>query len=479
MAQMDGDQKLANLNKLVQYIYDFESTSSSLMSDLLDNLYTLINDETKETEAVITAEEDKVKILTYHSAKGMEFPVVILPLLERRFRYHRDVLHHKNFGFAVDLDQSLRKGNKKPFIYQFLQQQNQKMVQAEEKRLLYVAATRSKDYLFLTGSIKKNSQSLNLNYLNWIFQSYNIPLEKILDGDTGKTFYQDLGFKLQPHFIGDDYQHPDPDSYKGLSRELKRTIEDVKVLDYQKSFSEKPNLQVYSVTQLMLFREDKGRYFHHFYLNSGELLPPHADLEFRDEPGGTLWGTAVHRLLENFHLRDPNEDKLKIQQILMELRLPEEKKKLVFTHKLNDIIENFRKSDLSQKISESVNHSEFAIDLKIGNFILRGIFDNLRKDLQGFWEVIDYKTNKIKSGDLDRIAKKYSFQMQAYAILLSAFAPQQAICPISIFFLEPMKAFRKEYTLLEIESARTEITQLLDDIFTHEKRLFRTQLFEV
>lgn len=478
-AQMDGDQKLANVNKLVQHIYDFESTSSTLMSDLLDNLHRLINDETKETEAVITAEEDKVKILTYHSAKGMEFPVVILPLLERRFRYSQDVLYHKNFGFAVDLDQSVREENKKPFIYQFLQQQDHKMVQAEEKRLLYVAATRAKDYLFLAGSFKKNSHSFNLNYLNWILESHNILPEKILDSGSSESSYGDLEFNLRLHIIGEDYQYPDADSKKGKSSDLKGKIKDVKILDYQKPYPEKPNLQVYSVTQLMLYREDKARYFHHFYLNSGELLPPSIELEFQDEPGGALWGTVVHQLLENFHLRDPKEDELKIQQILMALHLPEKKVKLGFTNKLNDIMEKFRKSELSQKISRSINHSEFAIDLRIGDFILRGIFDSLWKNQLGNWEVIDYKTNKIKSGDIDRVAKKYSFQMHAYALLLSAFAPQQAIFPISIFFLEPMEVYRKDYTLIDIESTRTEISQILNNIFTHEKSLFRTRLIEV
>jgi len=84
--KLDGPQKLANLDKLIHTIFEYEYNTSVLSADLLEIFKKQISGEVREGEAdILTPEEDKVKILTYHSAKGTEFPVVFLPMLEKQW----------------------------------------------------------------------------------------------------------------------------------------------------------------------------------------------------------------------------------------------------------------------------------------------------------------------------------------------------------------------------------------------------------
>jgi RecB family exonuclease len=110
--------------------------------------------------------------------------------------------------------------------------------------------------------------------------------------------------------------------------------------------------------------------------------------------------------------------------------------------------------------------------MRIDPFILQGIFDLLYKNTKNLWEVVDFKSNRIKSSEVANFAKKYEFQIRAYALLLAGLYPEQTTYPVSLFFLEPQKIVRREYNLLEIESMRVEISSLLDKLFRYETSIF-------
>ena len=473
-SQIDYDQKLANLDKLMHYIFEYESSSSVLTLDLLENIQQLILGESKETEAMImTEEENKVKILTYHSAKGMEFPVVFLPLLERPFLYNQQILTNQNYGFAIDFHLSNTKNQNKPFIYEYLKKQDQKMIDAEEKRLFYVAATRARDFLFLLGLKNPKKNITSPNYLNWLLDIYNISEKNIkhLEDESKSKYFSD--FNISVHYVKKkpDYKKFTKQEPKVLT-DIDETINDLN-LKYQQPIIEKPNDQIYSVTQLMLFRENPNKYFQQYYLNEEQLLVPQYDYEFSREPGGVLWGTAVHKLLENFQYRTPEEDAKKIQQLIPQIGIFDDRKKSEIQLKLQKTIQNFRESKIGQILLNSNPKSEFEIEIKINKFILKGIFDCLYQNRNNIWEIIDFKTNRITEREVTKTAQKYQFQMQAYALLLSEYVTKQQIFPVNIFFLEPMKVFKKEFTLLEIETIRNEVIHLLKDIHKYELRVYK------
>ncbi|MBN2364592.1 MAG: hypothetical protein EH225_00450, partial [Calditrichaeota bacterium] len=372
--QRDGDQKIANLNKLVHTVYEFEQKTSSLLVDLMDVLKKQMSGETSEGEAVIMAEdENKVKILTYHSAKGMEFPVVFLPFLEKPFQYNADLLIDQQYGFATDLDLSNSEDSHKPFAWLFLQGRDRQKIQAEEKRLLYVAMTRARDHLFLTGAVKKNGKIPEPSSLFWILKAHH----------------------LNEHLTGESDQIPDmpdleiellrvtgmPEEEKRHARQVVQIVQPEEPapdrLKYQEPLRVQPDCQIYTVTQLMIFRESRERYLRHYYLNEGEISQLDTPESFVDEPGGALWGSLIHKLLQNFHLRKPKEDLEKIKQLLNIFPLPENTRKSEIQERLQLFIENFRQLPLAKTLSQNKLHSEFPVDIKLDGYILRGIFDLL------------------------------------------------------------------------------------------------------
>lgn len=467
--QHDADQKLANVDKFLHYVAEYEQTTSTMLVEFLEMLRKQISGEIREGEAMILgAEENKVKIITYHSAKGMEFPVVFLPLLEDRFHYNQNIFFHRDHGFAFEFDLSKNKKFPRSFACKYLEDRDRKKIEAEEKRLFYVAATRARDYLFLLGTLPKTGKISYQNYLSWLLKAHNLDSPENLLENENPISPVERSFKLNLHHIttSEDTRfliRPQPPAQEISPFQF--TAEEMR---YSVVTDERPNGQRYSVTQLMIFREDPQRYYRHFYLSD---LPPDFTEEFADEPGGQLWGSLVHHLLEYFFFRTPQDDEKKIDQLLVQFP-PEPRELNRFRAKLIKIMRTFRESEFVRQIDKQAAYSEFAVSLRMGPFILQGIFDLLYKNERGDWEVVDYKSNRIKASDVTSFARKYEFQIRTYALLLAALYPQQKNYPVSLFFLEPQKIVRREYSLLEIESSRSEINKLLNELFQYEKSIF-------
>jgi len=467
--QHDADQKLANVDKFLHYVAEYEQTTSTMLVEFLETLRRQISGEIREGEAIIlAAEENKVKIITYHGAKGMEFPVVFLPLLEGKFHYNQNIFFDKDYGFAFEFDLSKNNNFPRSFAREYLEDRDRKKIEAEEKRLFYVAATRARDYLFLLGTLPKAGTISYQNYLSWLLKAHDLNNPENLLENENPISSVERSFKLNLHHITALEDTRFVTGTQPQSQEIAPFQFTPEEIRYSVVTDEQPNGQRYSVTQLMIFREDPQRYYRHFYLSD---LPPDFTEEFVDEPGGQLWGSLVHHLLEYFFLRAPQDDEKKIDQLLV--RFPPEPRELNrFKAKLIKTMRAFRESEFVRQIDHQEAYSEFAVNLRMGSFILQGIFDLLYKNTLGDWEVVDYKSNRIKASDVTSFARKYEFQIRTYALLLSALYPQQKNYPISLFFLEPQKIVRREYSLLEIESSRSEITDLLNRLFQYEKSIF-------
>jgi len=467
--QADADQKLANLDKLIHYVAEYEQSTSTVLLDFLDTLRKQISGEIREGEAIILAEEEnKIKILTYHSAKGMEFPVVFLPLLENKFHYNSYFLYDKDYGLSFEMELSKTEKSRKSFAYRYLEYRDKKKIEAEEKRLFYVASTRARDFLFLSGTLPAGGSKSQENYLNWLLKAHG--LEDLAGVSASQNQFLNGSQKLKLNIHTISHQNTSSSATGQTVISAKENVPIINQEDFRYSLvsGEQPNKQRFSVTQLMIFREDPERYYQHFYLSDfrSELAA-----EYTDEPGGQAWGSLVHKMLEHFYLRTPQEDQKKIEQLLTHFP-PEARQLDSYQSKLKKIITTFRESDLATKINKNQVYSELAVNMRIDPFILQGIFDLLYKNTESLWEVVDFKSNRIKSSEVANFAKKYEFQIRAYALLLAGLYPEQTTYPVSLFFLEPQKIVRREYNLLEIESMRVEISSLLDKLFRYETSIF-------
>lgn len=108
--------------------------------------------DTALSAATLGAAEDVVRIMTIHKAKGLEFPVVLLPDLSRRFRLHsqgESILLDAQAGMALRKVDPQRRMRYWTLQGKAIQLKKQRETRAEEARLLYVAMTRAQERLIL------------------------------------------------------------------------------------------------------------------------------------------------------------------------------------------------------------------------------------------------------------------------------------------------------------------------------------------
>ncbi len=180
-------QAVTNIEKLLDFARTFEGEGFQSLSDFVAYLDQLIEIEEREGEAQIHAEGmDVVQLMTIHAAKGLEFPVVFVSELERPFNYgvsesmYIDAASPMNFtDIAVGikgLDPEQNFASDDTILRKYLRHLNEEKTDAEMKRLLYVACTRAKEQLILSGAF---SQKLSKSsWLTWLLDIF--PLQDSL-----------------------------------------------------------------------------------------------------------------------------------------------------------------------------------------------------------------------------------------------------------------------------------------------------------
>ena len=152
-----GEQRAANLEMLVEKAVAFEGTSYKGLFNFVRYIEQLKKYAVDYGEANIMNENnDVVSLMTIHKSKGLEFPIVFVAGMGKKFNLKdtsSSLVIHSDLGIGVDaIDATLR--TKAPtFIRKMIQLKVQKESVAEELRVLYVAMTRAKEKLILTGAV--------------------------------------------------------------------------------------------------------------------------------------------------------------------------------------------------------------------------------------------------------------------------------------------------------------------------------------
>jgi len=461
-----GRQKLANLDKLLQFVYQFEQTRSQRVSDFLQAFYQLITGEAVEGEAVVPVEEgNRVKIMTIHAAKGLEFPVVIIPLLESGMP-NRDVLwFHKQVGFFPKV--KINNTSEKTFIYAYFRQLSQARLWAEEKRILYVATTRARERLYLLGSWGLRGRNAAKSHLQMVLQALDISPGNLNRVEV-ENHLKIVPTKIDPSkAVSETGGHPPIGHQQSQigQEQFRKSLPFAEPLPVTASYKE------YSATQLMIFKEDPARYVRHFYLRDGIIHPPLIDLEYEDEPGGLLWGTLVHRLLQDVHLRAPEQDVQAIQSILWAQKIPR-KEHSRLQQDLLKTISNFRQTALGRWLMKAApQYAELRVKCPLPSGTLVGIFDRLFRNSDGHWEVVDFKTNQITAEQIPEMVKKYTPQVRYYALLLSELFPEQEQFPVQLYFLRPQRGHRVIFTPDDMKEISREVETTICQLQDKERHL--------
>ena len=158
-----GEVKKANLDMLVEKAIVYESTSYRGLFHFIRYMDQLQKYEVDFPLAEGEQSEEAVRIMSIHKSKGLEFPIVFVSGLGKMFNnqdVREKVVLHPGLGIGLDVTDLKRRLKTPGLTRQFLARKLALENTGEELRVLYVALTRAKEKLILTGILKKAEEKL-------------------------------------------------------------------------------------------------------------------------------------------------------------------------------------------------------------------------------------------------------------------------------------------------------------------------------
>jgi ATP-dependent helicase/nuclease subunit A len=159
-----GDRKLANLWKLVDLARTFDRTGLFGLAEFIQRLGDLVQAQPREEQAATQPENaDVIRLMTIHQAKGLEFPVVVVPDLAAVGRDRRESVARwdARLGCVVRPPADEEPAPFPDFGWRLWQAAETIEDWHEDLRTLYVACTRAEDYLLLSASLEQPLRPAN------------------------------------------------------------------------------------------------------------------------------------------------------------------------------------------------------------------------------------------------------------------------------------------------------------------------------
>ncbi len=425
LAQWDGRRRYANMRKLARLARSYEE----LRGPDVEGFVRFVNEReavgARELEAVAEEEGgDAVRLLTIHAAKGLEFKVVIVADAGRdRAPPSPDeilALSDGRFGFRVaDPLTTKRRG---AFDYDDVREARRLEEEAEKLRLYYVAMTRAKERLIVSGSIDRERKADESTPIGWVLRRLDAD-EELEAAGTDPVEIERNGARLVVRI----------DRHRAENWEVQPAVEPEQseaeaqlalfsageegeprvaapVLPPLVAPAEPPlhRLRRLSFTALSTFEQCSYRYYARYVVGMPERKP----VGFGD--GGlraTEVGDAVHRLLERVDLASP--------------ALPDVEQVRVWYPTVNDeeleriraFVAAYCDSELARRVAalegvQKERHFTFEHD----GVLLHGFVDAMHLDGSRAL-VVDYKTNQIGESSPEEIVEgDYSLQRLVYAL---------------------------------------------------------------
>jgi ATP-dependent helicase/nuclease subunit A len=181
LAMPGGERRLANVRKLMRLAREFEAASGRDLRGFLELVRARAAGwggagDSRESEAPVESENlNAVRLMTIHRAKGLEFGTVCVADLGRGpLRRAPLVRLGRDGGFGIRLAEPGTGRKDSALDYQALGEEQQRFEDAEERRLFYVAMTRARERLILSGAAKLAEWPLNVGGgpIGWIAPAF-------------------------------------------------------------------------------------------------------------------------------------------------------------------------------------------------------------------------------------------------------------------------------------------------------------------
>ncbi len=465
-----SDQSLANLDKLRRLAQRYDALGLTNLFDFTRRLKRLIEEEETEGQGIVDVQSDAVQIMTIHAAKGLEFPIVIMPNLEKPFRFDEEPYVDDNLGIGLDT-QNEEEGNSA--VTALLKRQDRLKTRSEEKRIFYVGCTRARDMLILSGARKKGSQTDT--YMDWLLPALgggpifgeehmefpvSLPILRQQNGEYTQSIEQ---YRLPVYIV----RPKDLPSVETFRREQQTSTSQPKSLIAP--VSSRPQGEIFSASKIRTYLGCPSRYFLRYVLglpDQGAATYRRADEEEESERAisGQLLGTIVHSVMEKIDSMGDGENRIRseAERVMMSLGV---RNRSTMTGEIVRVVQSVIGSDFWKEVVTGQNtRTEFAITATLGDDYLTGTIDRVYKDRNGVWNVLDFKTDAIEGAIPGGLLHEYQAQLKFYALLIHKFFSTSPVRASLLFTSSVDKPISETHTTSGLELFEQEVSAIISKI---------------
>lgn len=454
-----GRRRQANIDMLIKKADDFEENSKGVFNFIryVDELKT--NDLDFAEADTVGENEDVVRVMTMHKSKGLEFPVVFVSGLGKEFNKadtRANVLVHQDHYLACDQIDVKARVRRTSFFKKIMARNIIAETYAEEMRVLYVALTRAKEKLYMTGCVKKlddfrkdcdkymAGSRMNYaavmgarRYAAWIYTALNYASDEncVTCEYVGADSFIVEGAESQTVDIGDAATDP-VNKRSGVDMEL---VDHIRAgLDFQygyRSSGLKSKMSITEIKRLAYLEGDdvddvQNVFSRKTYVERTDVPRP-AFMSGEQIFRGNEIGTIYHKIMElaDFSLRSLAEAVSTVMEVFDRGLFDHSYVERIKPEKIYKMIH----SDLGQRMAaadargELHRERQFYMMMTPGDIrsslsdpgdetiVVQGVIDAYFVE-NGEIVLMDYKTDTVKQ--VDELAAKYRVQLDKYAQVL-------------------------------------------------------------
>lgn len=445
----NGLLRQANLKMLFERAKEYEKTSFKGLFNFIMFVERLKSGNSDMSSAKVIGEnENVVRIMSIHKSKGLEFPIVFLCSTSKKINMqdlNSNLLLHQKLGIGpqyINYDKRVEYSTSAKDAIKIITKEESI---SEEMRILYVALTRAKEKLIITGTSKDHLKEIEKKKeILKVYNSQNGKLNPIIL----KKYISYLDWielvllnseEMKSLITVNEYSKKDI-----ISKEEEKEIE-IREFDFEKEIDfekyEKEfawNYKNIAATKLPIkstvskIKEMKNEGIDFLEMTNKEIgiaeITP-SFMESDEKISASKKGTLMHLFLQKLDLKKQysKEDLENLKQELIT-------KKIISSEEGNYInlfkIQSFLNSSLAEKIRQAkIIEKEKAFCIKINakevfeeaedeTILVQGIIDLYAILEDGKILLVDYKTDFVESGGETALIKKYENQLKIYKTAL-------------------------------------------------------------
>jgi len=482
-AMAGGVQRQANLRVLFQRAKQYEETSYKGLFNFINFINKLkVSSGDMGSAKTLGENENVVRIMSIHKSKGLEFPVVFLSGTGKNFNLmdiNKSILFHHELGYGPDYVDPIRRISYPTVLKGALKKKIKIESLSEEMRVLYVAFTRAKEKLIITGSMKNIERNLGRmssgleetgeklgeyeilkakSYLDWIVPS-------VIRHVDGKLLRERIGIEDSNVNL---LEHPSSWQIRFWNRDdivKTQEFEEETILSTQDKLCK---LQEKDTDEENLAEIEKRLGFKYKYEMSTKMptvitvteLKRKFNVELTEGASETMYqpkliskpkfleqtkglspaekGTAMHSVVQRIDLSKvatKGEIEAQIQVYMEKLLMSQQEGEAVRAEKIVKLF----KTELGQRMIRAyelnllkrevpfhmeISSSDIYKNLPANIYgeekiMLQGIIDCYFEE-NGEIILVDYKTDSVKNGEVNVSIEKYRSQLEYYAKALEA-----------------------------------------------------------